>query len=288
MYREQIPIAPFTMCDDLLTVSECGYQTELMASYINCQSRFNFLQFGLSKCFKLHVGKYKEKFKCQPVYLDSWTSAEVENEKSGQIHFQEQFTDKVQIKDVENEKYLGNRLSADGTNILDITTKCNRGTGIVNKIQTILETMFFGSYYFEVGKTMIESMLLGSILNNIEVAYNLTKPEIEKLQRCHEMGLRKLLYLPSKTPKCMLYLLTGSVPIEFLIQRRRLIFLHHILNQEDESLLKTFFEHQLNTRKSKDWASQVLKDLIKFGINMNMDEIKHIPKETWKTSIKTK
>ena len=106
-------------------------------------------------------------------------------------------------------------------------------------------------------------MLLGSILNNIEVAYNITKPEIEKLQRCHEMGLRKLLSLPSKTPKCMLYLLTGSVPIEFLIQRRRLIFLHHILNQEDESLLKTFFEHQLNTRKSKDWASQVLKDLTK-------------------------
>ena len=198
MYRDQIPIAPFTMCDDLLTVSECGYQTKLMASYINCQSRFNFLQFGLSKCFKLHVGKYKEKFKCQPVYLDSWTSAEVEDKKSGQIHFQEQFTDKVQIKEVENEKYLGNRLSADGTNTLDITTKCNRGTGIVNKIQTILETMFFGSYYFEVGKTMIESMLLGSILNNIEVAYNLTKPKIEKLQRCHEMGLRKLLYLPCK------------------------------------------------------------------------------------------
>ena len=56
------------------------------------------------------------------------------------------FNDKVQIKEVENEKYLGNRISAEGTNILDITTKCNRGTGIVNKIQTILETMYFGSF----------------------------------------------------------------------------------------------------------------------------------------------
>ena len=67
---------------------------------------------------------------------------------------------------------------------------------------------------------MIDSMLLGSILNNIEVAYNLTNIEIEKLQSCHEFGLRKLLSLPSKTPKQMLYLLTGSVPIEFIIKRR--------------------------------------------------------------------
>ena len=137
--------------------------------------------------------------------------------------------------------------------------------------------MFFGSFYFEVGKTMIESMLLGSILNNIEVAYNLTKPEIEKLQKCHEIGLRKLLSLPSKTPKKMLYLLTGSVPIEFIVKRRRLIYLHHILNQEDESLLKTFFEHQLETRKNKDWASQILKDLSQFGVTIPMEEISNIP-----------
>ena len=121
--------------------------------------------------------------------------------------------------------------------------------------------MFFGSFYFEVGKTMLENMLLGSILNNIEVTYNLTKPEIEKLEKCHEMGIRKLLSLPSKTPKRMLYLLTGSVPIEFIIQRRRLIYLYHILNQDNETLLKTFFEHQFTTRKTKDWASQVMKDL---------------------------
>ena len=138
-------------------------------------------------------------------------------------------------------KYLGNKINTDGNNIEDITLKCNRGIGTINKIQTVLETMFFGNFYFEVGKTMIDSMLLGSILNNIEVAYNLTKKEIEKLQKCHEMGLRKLLSLPSKTPKQMIYLLTGSLPKEFIVKRKRLIYLHHILNQEDDSPLKTFF-----------------------------------------------
>ena len=208
MYRDKIPIVPFTMCDDLFTVSECGYQTELMAAYINSQSRYNFLQFGLSKCFKLHVGKYKEQFKCQPVFLDSWTSEEIEDKKSGKIYFQEEYRGKVKIQEVDSEKYLGNKISTDGTNILDITGKCNRGIGIVNKNQNILETMYFGSFYFEVGKTMIESMLLGSILNNIEVAYNLTKTEIEMKNSKIAMNLVSesyYLYQVKRPRKCFTY-----------------------------------------------------------------------------------
>ena len=62
----------------------------------------------------------------------------------------------------------------------DITMKCNRGVGNINKIQNILETMLFGKYYFEVGVTLIECMLLGTLLTNIEVTYNITLSEIKK------------------------------------------------------------------------------------------------------------
>ena len=113
---------------------------------------------------------------------------------------------------------------------------------------------------------MIESMLLGSILNNIEVAYNLTMSEIEKLEQCHESSLQKLLALPSKTPRQMLYFLTGSTPIRLTIQRRRLVYLHQIFNQDKESLLRTFFEHQYATRKRKDWATMIIKELSEFKI----------------------
>ena len=176
----------------------------------------------------------------------------------------------------------------DGSNMKDIQMKCNRGFGTVNKIQNILETMFFGSYYFEVGITMIESMLLGSILTNIEVAYNLTMSEIEKLEKCHEMALRKLLNLPSKTPKQMLYFLTGSTPVRHTIIRRRLVYLHHLLNQDENSLLRTFFEKQLITRKNKDWASQLLKDLGEYGIKESMDEIRLFKEDSWKLLVKAK
>ena len=148
MYRNTIPIVPFTMCDNLFVISECGYKTELVTSYLNCQANFNILQFGLSKCFKLHVGKYKEKYKCQPIHLDSWKSGEIEDKKSGKVEFSEKYIGKTQVKEVEYEKYLGNIINSDGTNMLDITAKCNRGIGTTNKIQSILDTMYFGNYYF--------------------------------------------------------------------------------------------------------------------------------------------
>ena len=152
-----------------------------------------------------NFGKHlRQNFKCRPVYLDTWKSQEVEDTTSGKIHYQESYQGKTQIQEVTTEKYLGSKMSADGTNLIDITSKCNKGIGTISKIQTNLETKFFGKFYFEVGKTMIDSMLLESLLTNIEVSNNLTKIEIEKLQKCHEMGLRKLLFLPSKTPIKML------------------------------------------------------------------------------------
>ena len=44
----------------------------------------------------------------------------------------------------------------------------------------------------------------------------------------------------------------------------------------------------MQTRKFKDWASQILKDLIDFRIYSTIDEIKFIKEETWKSILKSK
>ena len=84
----------------------------------------------------------------------------------------------------------------------------------------------------------------------------------------------------------MLYFLTGSTPIRVLVQRRRLVYLHHVLNQDKESLLRTFFEQQLKTRKPKDWATRILKDLEEFKINLSLIEVQNIPISQWKEKVK--
>ena len=123
LYRNTIPLVQMAMCNDLLVISKCGYKTDLAVAYLNSQSSFNYLQFGLSKCVKMYVGKTRQNFKCSSVYLDNWTSKENVNKETGKIEFLEEYTGKMKIKDVSDMKYLGNKLNSDGSNILDIPKK---------------------------------------------------------------------------------------------------------------------------------------------------------------------
>ena len=85
----------------------------------------------------------------------------------------------------------------------------------------------------------------------------------------------------------MLYFLTGSTPIRFTVQRRLLVYLQHILKQDKESLLRTFFIHKFETRKTKDWATKIIKDLSEFNITMTMNEIQNTSSSAWKEKVKT-
>ena len=46
--------------------------------------------------------------------------------------------------------------------------------------------------------------------------------------------------------------------------------------------------HQLKTRKPKDWATRVLKDISDFEIDLQMDEIRKTPVNIWKERVKLK
>ena len=39
-YRGEVEIAPLVMLDDMLTISNCGYQTNQMEAFLNSQASF--------------------------------------------------------------------------------------------------------------------------------------------------------------------------------------------------------------------------------------------------------
>ena len=97
-----------------LVISECGYKTDLAVAYINSQAQFNYLQFGLKKCSKMHIGKTRQKFKCTPIFLDNWTTEEIKNRETGEIELNEKYSGKSKIEDVSEVKYLGSRINTEG------------------------------------------------------------------------------------------------------------------------------------------------------------------------------
>jgi hypothetical protein len=66
MYKDIVGIPPLAMMDDLVSVSKCGIDSVVMNAFLNSKSDVKKLQFGISKCHKLHVGK--ERKTCPDLY----------------------------------------------------------------------------------------------------------------------------------------------------------------------------------------------------------------------------
>ena len=186
------------------------------------------------------------------------------------------------VKQIWKQKNLGDIISTDGKNLKNIKSRVAKGTGIISKIITILEGIPFGKFYYQVGIILRNSLLASSLLCNSEAWYNVTNTELELLESVDVRFLRKLLKAPRGTPKEMLYLELGCIPLRELIIKRRILFLHYILNESESSIILKFFNAQLKNRKPKDWISSVFRDLKELKIEKTIEEIKEMKKTTLK------
>ena len=105
------------MVDDVICVSECGFKTSMINSYMKFKTNSKKLQFGSQKCKKLHVGRYCEEFKCQNLTVDKWEEIEVKDKESGLINIEDSCNGEDIMETKDEEKYLGDVLSNDGENI---------------------------------------------------------------------------------------------------------------------------------------------------------------------------
>ena len=167
--------------------------------------------------------------------------------------------DDYAIENSDEERYLGDLITSDGRNTKNLAARKAKGVGIVDKIMTILNDVFFGPYFFQVALTMRVSMLLSSILLNSESWYNLSDNEIQQLKTVDNMLHRRILECPRSTKTSILHLELGTLPIRYLVKSRRLLFLQYLLKQEKESLMYKFCEAQSKWPQKGDWISMVKK-----------------------------
>ena len=119
-------VTPLAMVDDLLTISSCGTQSIEMNITINTLIELKKLKFHTpvenkkSKCHSLHIGKPSKN--CHKM----------------KVHGQE--ADRVP-----EAVYLGDIISQDGKNSLNIKSRVSKGMGIISQtvskliLQTVLD-----------------------------------------------------------------------------------------------------------------------------------------------------
>ena len=77
-------------------------------------------------------------------------------------------------------------------------------------------------------------------------------------------------------------------PLRFIIIRKRLLYLQHILKQKESSLVRQFLMTQSINPRKKDWVTTIKEDLKHLEINLTFEQIEDMGKSTYKRYIKKK
>ena len=138
---------------------------------------------------------------CTSVLIFSLTNW---NSETGFSNLEEYLGEAHKMESVNSDKYLGDLISADGSNLKNILARKQREFGSVDDIMSILNDFSFGPFHFQAAIMFRNSMLINSILTNSEAWYNLSDSDYNHLENVDKSLLRKILETGACTPKVML------------------------------------------------------------------------------------
>jgi hypothetical protein len=236
----------------------------------------------------MHIGNTRKQSICNSLYIDDMKEKDVTSVETGTIHIKDVYESETILATSLGEKYLGDQISVDGKNDLNIAARRNRGAGLKNKIYALLVEMMAGDEHFLMATLLRNSCLVSSMIFNCEAWYGLTLKQVKILEREDENLMRKVLGCPSKTPIHLMYLELGWLPIRFIIQSRRLNFLKYVLDTKETSLVKQVFNEQISKPQKSDWVNIVAKDMRKLKITLTHEEITLMSKNMFKQIVKQK
>ena len=254
-YRNLTPVSLLTMIDDVLSLSYCGPKSTQIQEYINIKTGSKKLQYSTGKTYKMHIGNRMPQYNYENSYIDTWKT------DVNKPYPNEEYGGQVKVKETHSTKYLGEVVSSDGKNIDNISQRRKRGFGTIKDIVNILDNMCLGPLMFNKAVVLRNSMLVGTLLTCSEAWYNVTEADLVQLEQMDKALWSQLLEIARTVPYDLVCLELGLEPLRFVIMRRRLFYLQHILKQKETSLIKQFLQTQMKDLKKKDWGKTVLDNL---------------------------
>ena len=147
--------------------------------------------------------------------------------------------------------HLKEVICTDGNNAANISNRKGRGFETVNDIKNMLDKMCLGPYMFQKALVLRDSMLVGTLLACSEVWYNVSEVELGQLEQVDKAIWCQLLEVVQTIPYDLLRLELGVEPLRFIIMRRRLVYLQHVLKQKRKLPCKEVFENSKHSSKEK-------------------------------------
>ena len=142
------------------------------------------------------------------------------------------------------ETYLGDQINANGKHAGTVAKRRARGYGIISDILLVLEQIYDSERRIKVGLELRQAWFVNSMLLNAEAWHNVLKKDINVFTSMDKYLVRKIINCHSKAPIEMLYLETGTTPVEYILASRRLNYLHTVLTRNNRELTNFSYTQQ--------------------------------------------
>ena len=164
-------------------------------------------------------------------------------------------------------KYLGDYVNSNGSNSDLINARVRKAQGSIIELTFICKEAQFSLNQISAMFLLYRSVFLPRLIFNCETWSNLTKQEVESLQKVQLKYLRNMMEVANSTPVAGTFLELGILPINFEIDLRKLKFLWKILQKEnDDSVKQVYLELKQNCFE-KNWTNEVKEVMHRYGLS---------------------
>ena len=219
------------------------------------------LQWGQSKCNVMRVGSHKK-------HADNkWNlgSMEIEEETS--------------------YRYLGDLISNDDKNAKNIEARKTKTQATTININSIASTEILRMIETSVLLELHDKVTIPGLIANAE-SWSLSETETAEIERIEQQALKSMFDLPLHTPIPAIIYTFGTLFTHLRIEKRRLNYLHTILNRQSTHWTNQAF-HILD-EQNIGWAKTVKQTLRYLDLPTDPNIIKNMRPNEWKRMVEEK
>ena len=174
-----------------------------------------------------------------------------------------------QIVMTKEYKYVGSWYNEKGDNALRITKKQEKIGYNIQKTNQHRNEFKIGKFAISARIKIYKSIIAKTMHYNVEAWSNITKTEMEELEKMQRRVVCGMCELPKTTPYIGLLAELGIWPVEQQLHYRQIMLLHNILQSDDNRLLKELVEDQIYETWNGSWYEGIKTTCDKYGIELN-------------------
>ena len=255
--EKDLKIGALLWVDDVVSCVEGIGNQEKVLGKIDTFARKHKLEWGQEKCKVMQIGRIRDK-------RDRWKLGEKE------------------IESCMKYRYLGDVITSDGKNKLNIEMRQNKLQASVRKINTSASSDVMRTVETGVILELHEKINIPSLLTNAE-SWVLSKTEQQELEKSEIRALKRLFSLPTTTPSVAVVYSFGTLYTMCRIDERQLLYLNKVLNRDGSNWTKRVLD--LLDGRNLGWSKQIREKLVEYQLCTDWSEIKNKSRELWRHEV---